>query len=148
MRAGTAVTEDTKFREQVAANGGLIISIDGIQPDIGNETMYLVRDVLTGRVLVAENVTESSTTMIKSLLAPVVALGLPVIGAISDAQDALGKAIEELWPDIPYQSCQFHYLREAVGPIAGSQHQKGDAQREEESEEDGLSCGMKKLCSR
>ncbi len=117
LRAGAAVTKDVKFREQVEANGGLILSIDGIQPDIGNATIYLVRDVLTGRVLVAENVTESSTAVIKSLLAPVVTLGLPVIGAISDAQDSLGKAIAELWPDIPHQTCQFHYLREAAGPI-------------------------------
>jgi hypothetical protein len=101
LRAATAVTEDVQFREQVEANGGPILSIDGIQPDIGNETIYLVRDVLTGRVLVAENASESSTAVIKSLLAPVVALGLPVIGAISDAQDPLGKAIAELWPDIP-----------------------------------------------
>jgi hypothetical protein len=27
--------------------GGLILSIDGIQPDKGNETVYLVRDVLS-----------------------------------------------------------------------------------------------------
>lgn len=117
LRAGGAVTEDIQWREQVEQNGGLIISIDGIQPDIGNETIYLVRDVLTARVLAAENVTSSETAVIKALLAPVVALGLPVIGAISDAQESLGKAIAELWPDIPHQTCQFHYLREAADPI-------------------------------
>ncbi len=87
--------------------------------------------MLTGRVLVAENVTESSTAVIKSLLAPVVALGLPVLGAISDAQDSLGKALAELWPYIPYQTCQFHYLREAAGPIYELDRSKrsGDAQR-------------------
>lgn len=117
LRAGTAVTEDAQWREQVQANGGLIISIDGIRPDVGNETIYLVRDVLTARVLVAENVTSSETGVIKSLLAPVVALGLPVLGAISDAQESLVNAIAELWPDIPHQLCQFHYLRDAAEPI-------------------------------
>lgn len=117
LRAGTAVTEDAEFREQVQANGGLIISIDGIRPDVGNETIYLVRDVLTARVLVAENVTSSETAVIKSLLAPVVALGLPVLGAISDAQESLVNAIAELWPDVPHQLCQFHYLRDAADPI-------------------------------
>lgn len=111
LRAGTAVTEDAKFREQVEANGGLIISIDGIRPDVGHETIYLVRDVLTARVLVAENVTSSETAVIKSLLAPVAALGLPVIGAISDAQESLVNAIAELWPDVPHQTCQFHASR-------------------------------------
>lgn len=117
LRAGAAVADDQQWRKQVEENGGLIISIDGIQPDIGNETIYLVRDVLTGRVLVAENVTSSETAVIKALLAPVVALGLSVIGAISDAQESLVKAIAQLWPDIAHQTCQFHYLDEAADPI-------------------------------
>ncbi len=98
---------------QVQANGGLILSLDGIQPDKGNETVYLVREVLTGRVLAAEQVRESSTPTIKQLLAPVVALGLPVRGAITDAQESLLQAVAELWPGTPHQLCHFHYLREA-----------------------------------
>jgi hypothetical protein len=42
---------------------------------------------------------------------------LPVLGAISDAQESLGQAIADLWPTIPHQLCQFHYLREAGRPI-------------------------------
>lgn len=104
---------DPAWLAQVAANGGLILSLDGIQPDKGNETVYLVRDVLTGRVLAAEQVRESSTPTIKQLLAPVVALGLPIRGAITDAQESLIQAVAELWPGTPHQLCHFHYLREA-----------------------------------
>lgn len=117
LRAGAAVADDQEWREQVQHNGGLIISIDGIQPDIGNETVYLVRDVLTTRVLAAANVTSSETAVIKALLAPLVALDLPVLGVISDAQESLVKAIAQLWPESPHQTCQFHYLREAADPI-------------------------------
>lgn len=53
---------------EVQANGGLILSIDGIQPDKGNETVYLVQEVLTGRTLAAENVSSSCTQVIKQLL--------------------------------------------------------------------------------
>ena len=98
---------------QVEQNGGLLLSIDGIQPDKGNETVYLVRDVLTGRVLAAENVRTSSTAVIKGVLAAVVALQLPILGAISDAQESLLGAVAELWPGTPHQICHFHYLREA-----------------------------------
>jgi hypothetical protein len=56
----------TKVRE----NGGLLISLDGIQPDKGNETMYLVRDVLTGRVLCAENVSSSETESMRTASGP------------------------------------------------------------------------------
>jgi hypothetical protein len=117
VRATQEVADDVVWQEQVRASGGLIISIDGIQPDKGNETVYLVRDVLTGRVLAAENVRISDTETIKRLLAPVVSWGLPVLGAISDAQESLCQAIAELWPTIPHQLCQFHYLREAGRPI-------------------------------
>jgi hypothetical protein len=131
LRAGTAVTEDLQWREQVEANRGLIISMDGIRPDVGNETIYLVRDVLTARVLVAENVSSNETAVIKSLLAPVMALGLPVLGAISDAQESLVNAIAELWPDIPHQTCQFHYLRDAAGPIYESDRSTRTAMRKD-----------------
>jgi hypothetical protein len=102
---------------QVQANGGLILSIDGIQPDKGNETIYLVREVLTGRILAAENVSASRADVIKDLLAPVLALGLPVLGLVSDAQESLLLAAAALCPKVPHQVCQFHYLREASRPM-------------------------------
>lgn len=120
LRASQHCKTDPAFQDwlaQVQENGGLIISIDGVQPDRGNETLYLVRDVLSGRVLNAQNVTNSDTTAIKNLLQPVVGLGLPVIGAISDAQSSELLAIAQLWPTIPHQVCQFHYLKEAARPI-------------------------------
>ena len=79
---------------QVEKNGGIIVSVDGIQPEKGNETVYLVRDALTGRVLAAENVTSSETAVMKTLLAPVVALGVKVLGTISDAQESELLAVE------------------------------------------------------
>jgi len=117
LRAAGSVAEDRQWQAQAKEQGGIILSIDGIQPDKGNETVYLVRDVLSGRILSAENVTSSETAVIKRLLAPVAALEVPVVGAISDAQESLERAIAELWPTIPHQTCQFHSLREAARPI-------------------------------
>src|SRR5713226_8096096 len=79
----------------------------------GNETVYLVRDALTGRVLEALNVTSSETAVMKALLAPVVALKVKVLGTITDAQESELLAVEELWPKVPHQVCQFHALRDA-----------------------------------
>lgn len=50
------------------------MSVNGVQPEKGNETVYLVRDALTDCVLCAENVTASETAVMKTLLAPVAAL--------------------------------------------------------------------------
>ena len=116
LRASSEVKEDQEWLAQVKKNGGIIVSVDGIQPDKGNETIYLVRDALTGRVLTAEQVTSSETAVMKALLAPVVALGVPVLGTITDAQESELQAVEQLWPEVPHQVCQFHALREASRP--------------------------------
>ena len=92
------------------------MSVDGIQPEKGNETVYLVRDALTGRVLAAENVMASDTAVMKALLAPVAALDVKVLGTITDAQESELMAVEQLWPQVPHQVCQFHTLRDASKP--------------------------------
>jgi hypothetical protein len=122
LRAGTEVQQDEKWKEQVRKNKGMLLSIDGIQPDKGNETIYLIRDVLTGRILHADNVTGSTKERLKQLLAPVVALELPVLGVISDAQPTELQAVAEVWPTIPHQICQFHALREAGRLIYNADH--------------------------
>jgi len=122
LRAGTEVQDDEAWKEQVRENSGILLSIDGIQPDKGNETIYLVRDVLTGRMLTAENVTESTKERLKEVLAPVVALNLPVIGVISDAQPTQLQAVADLWPGVPHQICHFHAIREAGRLIYNADH--------------------------
>jgi hypothetical protein len=117
LRAASDAAQDHSFPSEVEKNGGIIVSIDGIKPDVGNETVYLVRDVLTGRLLNAENVTESGVKRLKEILAPVVALKVPVLGTISDAQESEVMALSELWPDVPHQTCQFHALDKASRPI-------------------------------
>jgi hypothetical protein len=113
LRATSEVKDDVEWLSQVEKNGGIIVSVDGIQPEKGNETVYLVRDALTGRVLAAENVLSSETTVMKALLAPVAALEVKVLGTITDAQESELMAVAQLWPEVPRQVCQFHVLRDA-----------------------------------
>ncbi len=99
LRASSEAKDDVEWLAQVQKNGGIIVSVDGIQPEKGNETVYLVRDALTGRVLAAENVTSSETAVMKALLAPVVALEVErkvkVLGTITDAQQSELLAVQE-----------------------------------------------------
>jgi len=117
LRASSEAKDDLEWLAQVKKNGGIIVSVDGIQPEKGNETVYVVRDALTGRVLAAEQVTSSETEGMKALLAPVVALEVErkvkVLGTITDAEVCELKAVEALWPQVPHQVCQFHALRDA-----------------------------------
>jgi hypothetical protein len=129
VRASSAARDDQQWLAQVAKNGGIIVSVDGIQPEKGNETVYLVRDALTGRVLEALNVTSSETAVMKALLAPVVALEVKVLGTITDAQESELRAVEELWPEVPHQVCQFHALRDAAKPAFEADKQVKTAMR-------------------
>ncbi len=113
LRASSEAKDDQQWLRQVEKNGGIIVSVHGAQPEKGNETVYVVRDALTGRVLSAEQVNSSETEAMKALLAPVVALDARVLGTISDAQESELLALEQLWPEVPHQVCQFHALRDA-----------------------------------
>jgi hypothetical protein len=123
LRSASDADQDKEWKSEVEKNGGIIVSIDGIKPDVGNETIYLVRDALTGRLLNAENVTESGVARLKEVLAPVLALKVPVLGTMSDAQESEIMALKELWPDVPHQTCQFHALERASRPILKEDNQ-------------------------
>lgn len=44
------------------------------------------------------------------------ALGLPIAATVSDKHSSVRKALEEMWPDIPHQWCQSHYLGNLSAP--------------------------------
>ena len=147
LRASSEVKDDVEWLAQVKKNGGIIVSVDGIQPEKGNETVYVVRDALTGRVLAAEQVSSSETAVMKALLAPVVALKVKVLGTITDAEVCELLAVEELWPQVPHQVCQFHALRDASKSAEdrGQAGQNGHAQTPAAQAESGAQADQEAL---
>jgi hypothetical protein len=114
LGAGQDWGAEPPWRAAVEANGGLLLALDGIQPDKGHETIYLARDVLTGHLLAAQNLLASdAATLRTALLTPIAAWGVPVLGVVTDAQESLLQAVAATWPGVPHQICQFHALREA-----------------------------------
>lgn len=99
------------------AQGRLILAIDGLQPDVGQEVLWLIREVLSGEVLLARSLLSSRQGDLAALLREAVAgLSAPVAGVVSDGQQSIGKAVAEVFPDAPHQLCQYHYLKQAAGP--------------------------------
>src|ERR671912_127452 len=45
------------------------------------------------------------------------AVGVPVLGVVSDGQTSVRRAVAEALPGVPHQLCQFHFLREAAHPV-------------------------------
>jgi hypothetical protein len=108
---------DKKLLARIKENGGIVLSIDGVQPEKGHETLYILRDCLTGNVLTAKNLQSSDTDSIKALIKEVIELRVPIIGVISDGQVPIRLAVSELLPGTPHQLCHYHYLNYIAKPI-------------------------------
>ena len=101
----------------VEEHGGLILSLDGLQPEQGNEQLWVVREVLSGAVLGATNLQQATAPYLEQLLRPIQQTGLPVLGVVSDAQESIRLAVATVFPGVPHQLCQYHALREAAEPL-------------------------------
>ena len=104
--------------ERLAPQGRLILALDGLQPDVGHEVLWVIRDVLSGEVLLARSLLSSCSAELGPLLAEALAgLDLPVVGVVSDGQASIRKAVAEALPGVAHQLCHFHYLRFAADPL-------------------------------
>jgi hypothetical protein len=99
------------------AHGGLILALDGLQPEQGNEQLWVVREVHSGAIVAAANLQQASAPFLVPLLRPVQQTGLRVLGVVSDAQESIRLAVAEVFPSVPHQLCQYHALREATEPL-------------------------------
>jgi hypothetical protein len=127
-----------QLRARFAAHGQaqVILAIDGLKPDVGHEVLWVVRDCLSGEVLLARSLLSEAQEELVGLLREVRdLLPVPVAGMVSDGQRGLRHAVEEVFPDVPHQLCQYHYLREAAKPI----YERGDIGGDSVAQPIGLS---------
>lgn len=114
LRAG----QPAQIRHKVHPGTGLIVGLDGMQPEKGNRCLYVAREARLGLTLIAELLVNSeNTTISHELLEPlkilVSELNSNLNGVISDGQDSLRVAVAKTLSDVPHQICQFHTLRNA-----------------------------------
>jgi hypothetical protein len=114
----TALTDGSRLQGLLAEQGRIILALDGLQPDVGHEVLWVLRDCLSGTVLLARSLLSATAQDLAALLREVVAaVGVPVAGVISDGQPSIRKAVAQVLPGVPHQLCQFHFLREAARPV-------------------------------
>lgn len=98
--------------------GHIILALDGLQPDVGHEVLWVLRDCLSGEILLARSLLSADETTLALLLREVQqSLPVPIRGVISDGQHSIRNAVHAVLPDVPHQLCHFHYLREAAKPV-------------------------------
>jgi hypothetical protein len=113
-----ALSDDRRLQAVLAEQKRVILGIDGLQPDVGHEVLWVVRDCLSGEILAAQAMLSARRKDLIAWLDEVKrACPVPVAGIVSDGQHTIRQAVAAVFPGVPYQLCQFHYLREAAKPI-------------------------------
>ena len=113
-----SLTDGTRLRAMLASQGRVILALDGLQPDVGHEALWVVRDCLSGEVLLARSLLSGTADDLAPLLREVAdAVGVPVEGVVSDGQASIRRAVERALPGGAHQLCQLHFLREAALPV-------------------------------
>jgi transposase-like protein len=126
------VQEKERVQQRLEKQGRAMLAMDGLQPDVGHEVLWVIREVLSGEILLARALLSSAHEDLALLLKEVKAgVSVPVQGLISDGQKTIRQAIASVFPDVPHQLCQFHYLREAAKPIyEADRHAKKDLKKQ------------------
>jgi hypothetical protein len=109
------------YREQILANGGVVLAIDGVQPEKGKPTLYIFRDALSGARLHAASLLHNDTDSLKAEMEVVddllKELEVPLQGVVSDNQRALLQSAAEVWPGVLHHLCHLHFLKAVQRPI-------------------------------
>lgn len=111
----SALSRDYADRDQ------LILTIDGLQPEKGHETLYVVRELTQKRVWFAEALLSATADEVRRLLVKAKEwterLGKTVVLWLSDRQDALVTGIASVFPGVPHRYCDNHFLRDVAKPV-------------------------------
>lgn len=106
----------SQFKEEYQDCSDVILTIDGLQPEKGHETLYVVREIRKQRIWFAESLLSSTNSEVLKLIQRASflsqQLGKPVRGWVSDKQDAFVTAIAHEFPNTPHRYCNNHFLRD------------------------------------
>jgi hypothetical protein len=109
------------LRRQYQSVDTIILTIDGLQPEKGHETLFVVRELTQKRVWFAEPLLSATNEEVQRLIAQAkewaASLGKTVVLWVSDKQDAFVKGIAAEFPGVPHRYCDNHFLRDAAKPV-------------------------------
>jgi hypothetical protein len=109
------------LRRHYESAAEIILCIDGLQPEKGHETLYVVRELTRKRVWFAEPLLSATGDEVRRLIQKAKqwaeSLGTPVGLWMSDKQEAFVTAIAAEFPDVPHRYCDNHFLRDLARPV-------------------------------
>lgn len=106
-----ALGDEEEIRKRLRAQGGILLMADGVQFDNTSPVLYMVWDALSGTPLFGERKAFRSAEDLIPLLERVKAMEIDVIAIVSDKERGLVPAIADVFPNVPHQLCQLHFLK-------------------------------------
>ena len=86
--------------------GRVSLALDGLQPDVGHEVLWVLRDCLSSEVLLARSLLPATRDDLADLLRAVKqTLGVPIVGVIADGQPSIRRAGATALPGVPHHWC-------------------------------------------
>ena len=113
-----SLNNSERLKTLVKQQGRAILAIDGMQPNVGHEVLWVIRECLSGEILLTRTLLSAKNQDLAALLTEVkTTLEVPIIGVVSDGQQSIRKAVEAALPGVAHSLCHFHYLRQAAKEI-------------------------------
>jgi hypothetical protein len=113
-----ATADPKRLEPLLRPQGRVILAIDGLQPDVGHEVLRVLRDCLSGEILLARSLLSSTAQDLAGLIDQVRgSLPVPITGVVSDGQESIRNAVAQALKGVPHQLRHVHSLREAAQPI-------------------------------
>lgn len=130
LRSFVALTQlargdDEMLRKRLVAQGGIVLMADGVQFDAASPVLYLVWDAVSGEPIFGERKAFRGADDLVPLLERVKAMDIPVIGAVSDKEKGLLPAVAQVFPGLPHQLCQLHFLKNCALGMESDLHELG-----------------------
>ncbi len=109
--------DDEALCRRLRGQGGIVLMCDGVQFDDRSPVLYLVWDAISGQPLFGERKPYRGKEDLVPLLERVRTMKVPVIGAVTDKEKGLVPAVEQVFPEVPYQLCHTHFLKNCALPL-------------------------------
>ncbi len=126
-----SLTDPNRIEKLLGSQEQVILAIDGLQPQVGHEVLWVIRDCISESILLARSLLSSRGEDISKMLCEVVeALPQTITAVVSDGQVSIRQAVAIALPGIPHQLCHYHYYKEAFKPlIEADRHAKKELKK-------------------
>ena len=113
-----SLSDHERLKSILEPQGQVILAIDGLQPDVGHEILWVIRECLSGEILLARTLLSATHPDLAALFEEVKHwLPVPIVGVVSDGQHSIRNAVAMALPEVAHGLCHFHYLKEAAKQI-------------------------------